>query len=209
MSIVNYDMGGGVTGMQVGSDDNTVTIPLSIGSPTADTTANATQYKLGGSMQWTIADVPSSSEFTTLFDRYEIEQVDVEVNCTQNSATVGIVNSMPTITYVPDFDDATVPANPSTISQYQRAKTWTFRGDGKPLKFSVKPRVQVPVYRTGVTFAYQAGGPHTLVDLGNTDVPHYGLKFFLENLLSGTSPIQGETNITFKCKYHFKFLDPR
>jgi len=211
LAVTNYDYGGGVTEFQVLSDDGGTSIPLSVGNTTVDTTAPGTgQYKFGGAMEFKLTDVPSTSDFTNLFDRYEIEQVDIEINNVHNSSTGTNGNTaMPVITYVPDFDDSAIPANASVISQYQRAKTWTFRGDGKPLKISLKPRVQVPVYQSGMTSAYSAGAAGTKVDLAYSAVPHYGLKLWLENCYSGTTPVVGQTNLTFKVKYHLKFLDPR
>lgn len=211
MSVTNYDLGGGVTEFRVLADDGGVTVPLTIGNTAVDTTSpGAQQYKFGGAMEWSLNDLPSNTDFTNLFDRYEIEQVDIEINDLHNSSTgTNGITAMPTITYVPDFDDSAVPANASIVSQYQRAKTWTFRGDGKPLKISIKPRVQVPVYRAGMTSAYSAGVSGTKVDLAYPDVPHYGLKMWFENCHSGTSPVVGQTNLTFKIKYHLKFLDPR
>lgn len=213
IDVTSYDSGGGVVGFKIVSDDSGPTGPINIGNQQTDG-GGALNYQIGGAAQFQLSDLPSVGDFTALFDHYAVEQVDFEINCLQNAAgATSNATSMPTITYVPDFDDATVPTGASVISAYQRAKTWTFKGSGNPLKFSIKPRVAIPVYN-GMTSAYAAGPDGANLNLAYTGVPHYGLKFWLRNLTVGQGggtggAMLGQAHLTFKMKYHLKFLDPK
>lgn len=204
---------GGVYTMNASNQDAGTSTPVAFGTPTANTGgAGGNQgYQVGAGMQFLLTDVPSYTDFTSLFDHYTIEQVDVEIDCLLNSAagasstvTSGINTAlMPSVTYVPDFDDSSPPTTGASISEYQRAKTWTFRGSGKPLTFSIKPRTAVQIFR-GVTSAYAAGAENTAINLAYNDVPHYGVKLWFDNV---TSDI--DQTFRVRLKYHLKFQDPK
>lgn len=208
------DVGGGV--QQAISDvESGSTNPISVNNTTMEPLSGF-GVQFGGAAQFTLADLPQYTEFTALYDHYAIEQVDVEMDCLANSAAASNdpavpygQNKMPTITYVPDFDDAVVPSSGQDVNQYQRAKTWTFRGDGKPLKFSIKPRTAVTVYRSAVTAAYAPGRESQQLDASYTDIPHYGFKFWVNNMPEAVGGLSTPAPIRVKMRYHLKFLDPR
>lgn len=201
--------GGGVyTVSATNQDGGGTTVPFTLSAATADV-VNGAQF--GAGVDWTLGDLPAKSDFTSLFDHYSIEQVDVEIDCLQNSAASGasgatVTSAMPSITYVPDFDDSAAPASANEINEYQRAKVWTFRGSGKPLKFSIKPRTALTVYQ-GITSAYAAGPENVSLNLAYPDVPHYGLKFWVNNMeATGTN---GADTLRVKMRYHLRFTDPK
>lgn len=179
------------------------------GVPTADPSGVANTYQVGGSCFWTLNDVPSVTDFTALFDQYRIDQVDIEISQVQNAASAGNpASQMATIYYCPDYDDADIPASASVLLQKQRCKKWTFRGDGKPLRISVQPRVSMPVYRDGVTNAYAPASQSTFIDAKNVDVQYYGMKFWIENMYGSAALLTGETHFKWNVKYHLSFKDP-
>lgn len=211
---VNSDTGGGSTN------------PVAVG--TASQMAYGANYEFGAAMQFQMNDLSGLSDFTNLFDHYEIMQVDIEIDYLKNSAAVpatptpvgpGVtgavsVAAMPSIIYAPDFDDATVPAQPSQLNQRQRAKVFTFRGDSKPLKFSVQPKPSTLIFKTsGTTIGYAASeaaaGP--TVNLAYTDVPYYGVKLWFQDVYANqaVSGVVGDSNFRIKCKYHLKMRDPQ
>lgn len=214
LQLINYDVGGGVTGMKVVSEDAGTTTPFAVGSLV--TSADGLTFSLGGAMKFTMTDLPSYTDYTALFDQYRIDQVDIEIDSLVNSAqsqatTTGNQEAMPSVTYVPDFDDANVPTTPGEINQYQRAKTWTFRGSGKPLKFSIKPRVSVPVNSVGGG-ANMPGAESPQLDIAHADVLHYGCKFWFNNLTSYTTAgviTPNQTNLRIKCKYFLTLINSR
>lgn len=187
-------------------DSGTATFPVAINTPVTDIPYGFNCMQFAGACQFTLKDLPDYTDFTSLFDRYEIEQVDMEINCIYNSASAGTATQvMPTITYVPDFDDSVFPASPADISQYQRAKTWTFRGNGHPLKVSIKPRVSIPVDASAAAFA--PGPTSTMLSVANAAVPYYGFKFWVRGVAFST--VNPTSSLSFKCKYHLKLQDPK
>lgn len=208
------DVGGGV--QQAISDvDAGSTNPITVGN-TSDEPLTGFGVQFGGAAQFRLDNLPQYTDFTALYDHYAIEQVDVEMDCLANSAPTSNdpnfptnQGKMPSITYVPDFDDANVPVTASNINEYQRAKTFTFRGSGKPLKFSIKPRTAVTIYRSGVTSAYAPAAEGMPLDLGYIDIPHYGFKFWINNMPAAVDNLSGPAPIRVKLRYHLKFLDPR
>lgn len=213
LTLQNYDAGGGVNGFRVITDDAGAATPLTIGSVGVDGASNFA-WQMGGAFMFTLADVCNATDFTALFDHYEIEQVDIEFDCNHNVATNPTgQSSMPTINYVPDFDDSALPTIAKDISQYQRAKQWTFRGSGKPLKVSIKPRVAVPIYTESGPAAYGTGVSGMKLNLEAPQIPHYGMKFWLSGMsvdptVTGLDRT-GQCSIRIKCTYHLRFLDPK
>lgn len=185
--------------------------PLTVGSKTADTSGVPSSWQLGGAFKFEIIDVPSYQDFTALFDEYMIEQIDIEISNVHNSSdSRDVVAQMPTILYCPDYDDSAVPTLASDLSQRQRAKQWTFRGDGQPLRISIKPRMSTLLNRDTAPYIGYGPGAPSFVDVSYNDVPHYGLKFWLQDLYASPTPTYtGETHLRIKCKYHLAFRDPQ
>lgn len=215
-SLRNFDVGGGIAGFQFVSE-GPEPIPIFIGAVSPGGSAGiAGVYSLAAAAQFSLIDLPNYTEFTSLFDKYSIEQVDFVIENAHNAGFAavtagGATSLMPRITYCPDFDDAIPPSTAREINNYQRAKVWTFRGDGSPLKFSIKPRVATKIYRDAVADAFGTGAEGTKLDNLTPDVPHYGLKMWLENLISSSLPdpvVAGQTLLTFKMRYHMVFNDP-
>lgn len=174
--------------------------------------------QFGASLRFMITDVSNSTEFSTLFDHYHIDQVDIEISYLKNMAAEGATPSvqstasMPTIMYCPDFDDNNVPANAAEMNQRSRTKQWTFRGDGQPLKFSIQPRQASLMFREGgTTIAYGVGGAVQPVDFSYTDIPFYGCKLWFQDVYA-TANANGQTAdsaFRIKAKYHLSMYGTR
>lgn len=191
-------------------DTGSVSAPCILGLPIADFSGVPQLYSLGAAWQFALTDVTAYSEFTALFDQYRIDQVDFEVSNLHNSSDATTnVSVMPTLMYAPDYDDASVPSTAGELLTRQRTQSWTFRGNGVPLKFSVKPRYLNNVYRDSLTSAYNVAAPGYL-DVDSNNVPYYGVKMWLQNCYI-TSPggPKGEVHLRFKLTYHLSFKDPQ
>lgn len=216
--LVTFDSGTYI-GLANNPDNGAVTIPLTVtgGAATADTSGVGNSYMCGGAMQFRITDLPGYTDFTNLFDQYRIDQVDVEISHLFNSSTSGgspgspplAGATMPTVMYCPDFDDAVVPTSQTQLAARQRTKQWTFRGDGGPLKFSVKPRIASLVYKTsGTTIGYTVADQSTWVNQAFTDVPSYGVKLWFQDMFQTTGGPTGMTHFRVKMRYHLSCKDP-
>jgi len=162
-------------------------------------------------------DVRGYTDFTDLYDRYQITRVvmkfrivnnpdnSIYINGTNGSGTVNAWNGSvwyPCMYYCKDYDDS---ATESLEQLKERANTK--RIILKPNVFHkivLKPAVTMQTYRTATTTGY-APKWNQWIDMAQTDVPHYGLKYVID--CSAQDPndaqpyiVERTTQIFFKCK---------
>lgn len=124
-------------------------------------------------LSFKLTDVVNSSEFTTLFDQYRINKVAVVLTPHGNSAELANLNR-PILYSRVDYDDVTGYANVNEMMESPNVRSSV--GTSKH-SVVLRPAVAVPLYQSGVTFAY---GPKwkQWVDCSYPSVPHYGVKFY-------------------------------
>lgn len=172
--------------------------------------AAATQFQAHA---FTLASLANASEFTALYDQYEITHVQAHVmwapkNTDGVSFTAtttaffasGVGN--PILYYHTDFDDATNPSSLSEFKQSNKTKMLMLR-PGKIIKINLKPAVLHMIYESVGSTAY---GPkwRQRIDCADDSVPHYGLKYAID-YLNGTD--MGE--VTIRYKYWVRFFNVR
>jgi hypothetical protein len=204
----------------VATDVGGTSSQFQIGSATGQP-GSAGGFQFGVGLQFKLSDVLKYVEFQNLFDHYSIDQVEIEVQYLKNSAIVQPTSgsstaSMPSVMYAPDFDDGNAPASPTELAERQRAKGWTFRGDNKPLRIKLQPRVANLVYRDNAATAYTAYSSDlsrqgTAIDLTYVDVPHYGLKMWFSDVTSSAAAagVTGDSIFRFKFYYRLTLRDPK
>lgn len=121
----------------------------------------------------TLTDVPSSSEFTALYDQYKINAFKLTIMPRSTEASVGQDSSV--IGSVIDYDDNVTPTNVTQLVQYQNLKMT--RGSRIHTRY-VKPKIATQVFQTGVLPGY--GSSKSYIDVASPDVPHYGLKGYIQ-----------------------------
>jgi len=156
------------------------------------------------SFEFTLADIYSYSEFTTLFDKYKLTRAVVMIqminnpNSTWPPNTSGGVNNntnfYPKMWYITDHDDSATTTI-AAIKERVGVKCCVMKPNVIK-KISVKPACAVQIYRTATTTGY---GPrfNQYIDMTATNVPHYGLKCVFDPL--GLDPGQ-----TFSFRYEWK-----
>lgn len=166
---------------------------------------NAGNLDYCGSLYFQLQNLPSYTEFTTLFDQYRIDHVDVTFTYTANSEPQNITAApaapLLNLMTVFDHDDAAIPAGQVAIQQYP-----SFRCDrmDRVLTRRVYPRVAEAVYNG--TFAGVANIRAPWLDSAQVNVQHYGVKFVINtsNLGAGTT-VMG--NLTIAQKYYLQMRD--
>ncbi len=131
----------------------------------------------GGSLQFTLDQVPGYAELTNMYDAYSIDKVEVTFVWTKGNAAV----DFPCMVVTQDYDDATAPATVGEVGEYNSSRLLTFTPAMNKQVVTVEPRCAQTVFRTGVTSAYSWGTKSQIIDAANADCPHYGLKWFLVN----------------------------
>lgn len=130
----------------------------------------------GYAVAFTLADLPGSTEFANLFDQYKINWVDYifqfkSANLTQYGVT---------LYYAEDHDDASAPTL-NAIMEAQSTQIVTFGTNRTMVKFRVKPNPLRAVYRSALTTGYERAPNGTWLDCAQSDIPHYGVKYFIQN----------------------------
>jgi len=145
--------------------------------------------KFAGAFAFMLAQVARKDEITDLFDNYRIRKVVLRFDLLQNQAPAGMgttystgFNSVPLLSITPDFDDNAVPTNREQVLQNSYVRT--IRLD-RPFTMSLTPRAQATVSTGTAAGAVAAGGllpSGTWLDNGSPQVPHFGAKFWMDNM---------------------------
>lgn len=186
----------------------------------ADTRVNTTGTTSSHAIEYLFQNIINPNDFADLYDRYMItcvvhkfrlvnnpnafSQPSTGVNFS-NSTGTNATNWYPKLWYCPDYDDSTT----ETLQELQqRAKTKCMvLQPNKQYKVVVKPAVTVQTYRTTTTTGY-APKWKQWVDMGQRDVPHYGLKFVVDT--SAQDPLDAQPFIVeYTTQYFFKCKDVR
>lgn len=147
----------------------------------------------------------SFTDFTNLFDLYQINKVDLYFRLVQNPDNTPQSSNAPgayypCLWYTRDYDDE-VGLTLAQIREKQNVKRFVLRPNVIK-KLSINPKFQKMTYNTLTTTGY---GPSSgYLDTVDSGVPHYGLKTVMEVPASGAS-WQVEVN----AKYHISFKHPQ
>lgn len=141
----------------------------------------------------TLANIsmPSSSEFTNLFDQYKVLSYTFEFIPRFNSqdalASNGVSSGyLPTIYWYFDTDDGSSPSDMTEVMQHQHVRKAVM---SRPISITVKyPCVSTEIYRSAITTGYGVKRSPWLDQLV-TDVPHFGFKYAIQGANSFTYTI--------------------
>lgn len=133
--------------------------------------------------------LPNYTEFSYLFDQYKIVGVRMtfiysnNVSNLSSNTAVGsaLANSgLPVLYWVYDSDDATPLANLNAMREYE---SYTARRLDRPVKIFVRPKHLTNIYVSAGVDA-QAPDKQKWLDINQTSIPHYGVKFCLDPLIA-------------------------
>ena len=172
-------------------------LSMNLGSLMADVN-NTSQ--IGGSLGFQFNNLPNIIDFETLYDKYKIKGIKIVIQPLSNFASTANLGTLPIFNYAYDQDDLVVPSDLNTIRQYGTCKSVTMN---RPIKIWLSPKILTKV-KAGAGGTTDSVGPAKYLDLaGATDVPHFGIKFWINNMLLGnTANINSLFRIT--AKYYFK-----
>lgn len=151
-----------------------------------------------GSFQFTLGDLPNSTEFTNLYDEYKIQKVVLTFIPGRNINTFSTNQLFGQIAYVVDHDDAAVPTSSSTLFQYPSCKIKSVRSQ---FSVTINPKLASSVYN-GLTDAYSARSQY--VDCAYADVPHYGFKYYMS-----PSGVSSTISYDIYARYYVSFKGVR
>lgn len=201
-----------------------MTVSINRGTAVADpTTGNNTwsfsNQSTGGNGKFCLSNLSDYADFTTLYDQYKILGVKLAWYAPANSqsfttadggwvADTKDASGLLILHSYNDYDDGVSPTSLNQMVQspyYKRSVLGAF----KPVKRYCKPRSLQMLYDSAVTTGYQLG-KKAWVDVTYPDVPHYGIKWMIEEPRSWTV---GQDNAYMKLQlvvtYYIQFKDPR
>lgn len=150
---------------------------------------------IAGASAFNLNLVPNASEFTSLFDQYRIDKIVWTLMPRGNSAEQGTNNTNTKIFSVLDYDDETAPANLNTLLQYPNVKCTTLSRDHKR---TLVPKFATQTYISAVATGY--GARTGWLDCDNSNVPHFGVKYFIQAPGAGTQVIDVKTDFYLSFK---------
>lgn len=159
----------------------------------------------GVALEFKLNDIVNVTEFTTLFDTYQIAKVELEFCPDTQIVNRRIINDSPPVFTIPsiyvhrDLDNAIAPTSEAQMSQRQDCirKTATQR-----FKYTVVPQVGREVYRNVTQTAYETPYALTWLDANYNDVPHYGVHV---GITPTASTNDGDFTYKIKAKYWLRF----
>lgn len=123
----------------------------------------------------------AAADFTALFDEYKIIGVRCQIFAGFNSSQLSAAPNLPVLFMIADYDDVNSLVSSASALEYQNCKVVTLGRDSSMsgVQWYCKPKVQIQTYRTAVTTGYSPK-PNQWIDNEQTDVPHYGMKFWID-----------------------------
>lgn len=175
---------------------------LFMGASSVDT-LNTRQ--VGASMQFKLSSATDFGDFTALFDRYKITGIKLrflyQSNIANADSTSGS-NSLPLLNYSFDADDAGVPTSLDEVQRKQYCHQKILNGN-KTFSLYIKPRILKEVYASAVSTGYNSA-PATWLDSAYPNIPHYGVKMWLNNWTPGNTKFN---QLTIQPTYYFALKD--
>jgi len=148
---------------------------------------------------FTFNQLPNATEFGVLFDQYKITFIKLKFYLSVDpGAQTAATAIYPRMWWAVDNDDSSGPASLNELREHGDVKTEILHPD-RPVEVTIKPAVLSNVYRTAITSSYvpQWG---QFVDMAAQDVPHYGLKYGIDNFTNTNYTLRVEGQMWFQCR---------
>jgi len=150
----------------------------------------------GFAFPFALNQVPNSSDFTNLFDRYRVTKIDLTFSWVRSTATSASPNELRPIIYMfMDEDDASIPLTKNEVFERQAMQRHQFNDARSSVSVTIYPRwIQS---RSGVST--NLAPRNSWIDMATPAVQQYGIKGWVENM-STTNP----NSISVSGRMHFE-----
>lgn len=163
-----------------------------LGTPYNNPFAGSNYYNIPFSIETSLSDVLNYTELTQIADKYKINWVKVKVFATSNIASAASTAQLPSILWSMDEDDSGVPvgstAGLNAIREKMGSKYRQFKQNGSGITMFYKPRLAREVYNAGGAAVGAEVTPAKFLDCTYPDIPHYGIKGFLQDVNLAATP---------------------
>ena len=160
---------------------------------------NAAHNPLIKSYSFNFGQLINSNEFVALFDQYMITYVQVKwfLKIDPGAQAAGAA-SYPRMYLVRDYDDDMLAPTLNNLREHARCQV-VVMNPNRPVVCGVKPAIATQVYNTTLAAGY---GPKwkTWIDCNNPAVPHYGIKWAIDDLTNTNYRVTTEVKFWFRCR---------
>jgi len=152
--------------------------------------------------------MPDIGNIQLLFNRYKINKITLtyRLKDTGNGDALNFNTvMMPTmwIRYNYDSNDFTTATPTATVGskilELNNVKSFTFTPEKTQFQYVVHPRTISPVYLSSILTGYKLN-PKQYIDVAYTNVPHYGIVWYIDQLPTG---LQLEVDTTFDVSFQY------
>lgn len=151
---------------------------LSVGTPILE--ANNVTYSIPFSMNFRLNQIINHTDVTNLCDAYKIKYVSIKLQYVKNNTNVGSPGPTPSVMWIQDHDDATIPTSVNAVREKMGVRTKRF-GMNQEFKIGIQPRVADAIFGTGPLAAYSVAKP-MWINSTYDNVQHYAIKGVITNV---------------------------
>lgn len=146
-----------------------------------------------------LAQLPGVTDFSNLFDRYMITHVQLRFYLKIDpSAQTAATATYPKLYTVKEYDDSSTPTTLDQLREHNKCQVRVLFPN-RPVIVNIKPAVLSEVYRGVATTSYTPKWKQW-IDMENRDVPHYGLKWGIDDFTNTNYKLDIEGKMWFACK---------
>lgn len=161
---------------------------LALANLTADVGSGVVS-QFGMAIQVSLSSLPSYAAFTTLYNRFRIEKLEIAIEYCNGDSNTNIGCQIPRISIAPDYTDATVPASQAALDEYETVQSVNLSAQ-TTFNTSCVPKPSQTMYGGGMTAGYGSAGSVNKVWLdsdSSTGVPHYAFKLWVRNFYTANA----------------------
>lgn len=158
---------------------------------------------VGYSDNFLLSSMPDVSDFTSLYDQYQIKAIKYKliprISNAGPSGAVGNPSILGNIWSVIDYDDSNVPTSLTTLLQYQNLKRTQYHQTHS--RYIAAPTVDIGA---GTPLTSSVVKRRQWIDCSNINIQHYGIKLWVDGSL-GSYPLSFDLHV----KYYMAFKNVR
>jgi hypothetical protein len=154
--------------------------------------------------QFTLSDLPQALSFRQLYDEYKINAVSTKIILNSNTNT-GANQNLQLGFVTNDKDSSVIPGSWSTFLERAGTKIrnlYPGMPNGCSATMYLKPTPLSVLYESAVSSGYALMRKAPYVDMGDPQVPHYGLLYGFNN---GQEERNNVTQVTVCTTYYMSF----
>lgn len=181
---------------QVRSKDFAIKRSVQVGVPTGSVdTGRAANFI-------TLASVADSTDFTSLFDQFTYDSIDVHFVCTRAAISAGNSAIFPTLLFAVDQNDSVAPSTINDVLSYEGCRLFQFSETNRHCVFTFTPKTN----QTLASGSAVSAGPLWCSTGSAATAPWYGYKYWLVDYNSTST---AGSVITMYLTYHMRFRVPK